>query len=289
MEYSIKDFENFTKIKAHTIRIWEQRYNLLEPKRTTTNIRYYDDDDLKKILNINLLYNSGLKISKIAKLSNDEFIEKVTEVIVGEDQKYKAKIDEIILCITSFDEKGIRNVLEKNKEEFGLEAVYKDILIPVFIKIGKLWQVNTIDICHEHFFSNIFKFFIISSTEQLPINSKSTKKAVLFLHDNEEHEFSLLINNYILRKAGIKTYYFGQKSPLKDLELIVSSISPDYLLSSFIRVMSDKEFDKIMQGMLSIEGKHKTLVSGNQAVSHKLQLPPSFSLLESIDDLTIHI
>lgn len=285
VRYSIKDFENFTKIKAHTIRIWEQRYGLLEPKRTSTNIRYYEDEDLKKILNIKLLYENGFKISKIAKLSQAEFIQQVKQVIEQEEIEFNSTIDDIILNITSFHEENIRKTLCDFRDSIGMEKLYTDIIIPVFVKIGKLWQVNTIDVCHEHFFSNIYKFFIISSLESLPLNTTASKKAVLFLHDFEEHEFSLLMNAYILRKSGVKTYYFGQKSPLEDLEVIIGRIEPDFVLSSFIRVLSEKEFEELVAQIESISGKHKVIINGEQAYRYKSQVPVGFELIQSVQDL----
>ena len=157
LRYSIKDLENFTQIKAHTIRIWEQRYGLLEPKRTDTNIRYYSEDDLKKILNINLLYNSGYKISKIALLSEEEIIEEAKSFILVTETDKQSEIDAITMLILDFNGSAIKKALGVELAKTKLDNMYEDIVIPLLNKIGQLWQVNSINIIHERYFSNIFR------------------------------------------------------------------------------------------------------------------------------------
>ena len=160
IRYSIKDLENFTQIKAHTIRIWESRYGLLTPSRTDTNIRYYGEEDLKKILNINLLYTSGLKISKIAALTELEIISNSKALILEEDTDKQSEIDMLTVMILAFDGDAIKYYLDERLEKEELEDLYITVVIPLLEKIGQLWQVNSIDIIHEHYFSNIFREFI---------------------------------------------------------------------------------------------------------------------------------
>jgi DNA-binding transcriptional MerR regulator len=216
VRYSIKDLENFTHIKAHTIRIWEQRYGLLSPKRTDTNIRYYNEDDLKKILNINLLYNSGLKISKIAAFSDAEIIDTAKAVIFDENT-IDSKINAIVVSLMSFRGEEIKHILNESLKGEGVLELYGSLVKPLLVKLGELWQVNSIDIIHEHYFSNLFKEFIISQINSLETVPEENKNALLFLHDYEEHEFCLLLANYILKEGGYQCYYF-------DIHLFYSQI-----------------------------------------------------------------
>ncbi len=283
LKYSIKDLENFTQIKAHTIRIWEQRYGLLSPKRTETNIRYYSEDDLKKILNINLLYNSGLKISKIASLSDSEIIDRAKERIQDSNEEELSLIDSIVLAITNYESETIIEIL--NDYDADLDVLYHDLALPLFEKIGKLWQVNTINVVHEHFFSNIFKQFILSKIHALPINKKADKSALIFLHDSEEHEFSLLMYYYVLERAGIKCYYFGQKVPIDEIVTVHEQLKPTMVVSTFTAKLSDKKFQKIEDILLGMTKTSEVLVSGAQLVNRKIKKNKKLKQIKSILEL----
>ena len=189
VRYSIKDLENFTGIKAHTIRIWEQRYGLFVPKRTETNIRFYNEEDLKKILNINLLYTDGIKISKIAQLDYTEIREKAKYIIENRNVEEVPEINELIIAILEFDKTKVKDIL--NNHPNGIFNQFSVIIIPFLAKIGELWQVNTIEVVHEHFFSNLYREFIISNINNLDSTDTNEKKALLFLHEEEQHEFSI--------------------------------------------------------------------------------------------------
>lgn len=211
LRYSIKDLENFTKIKAHTIRIWEQRYGLLTPKRTETNIRYYSENDLKKILNINLLYNSGYKISKIAMLSEHEIIDNAKSIILSSNNENQSEIDKLTLLILDFKGHKIKSYIEDLLKESTLDEVYESVFLPLLQKIGELWQVNSISVIHEHYFSTIFRQQLISEINEIKTPIDPLKTAVLFLHDNEEHEFGILMYCYLLRKMATTVIILDRK------------------------------------------------------------------------------
>lgn len=282
VHYSIKDLENLTNIKAHTIRIWEQRYNILEPLRTETNIRFYLDEHLKKLLNVNLLYNSGYKISSIAKLSNEEFIKTVKNVIEQDSSSKKEK--NLIEGILEFDSKKIFNLLQENCEQTGLEDVYENIISPSLKKIGELWQVNTINVAHEHFYSNILRDFIISET--LKINNPPTKDAVvLFLHENERHELSLLFTQYLLKANGYHCIYFGQQLPLSDLKSALDKINPTYVISSFITQITTDRFKEIIDDICEVANPKKLILNGFTAVKFKNEISKNIHVLTSTKSL----
>ncbi len=283
-QYSIKDLENLTSIKAHTIRIWEQRYNLLQPKRTDTNIRYYEDDDLRKILNINLLYSNGFKISKIAKLSENEILSESRKLIMEKSQVNDEMVDLLLMSIIELDENKTYGMLLYAFEEKSIEELYTDIIIPLLHKIGELWQLNTISIGHEHFFSNLLRAFFISKTSELKIEKKVNKKVMMFLRPGEEHELSLLLYNFIFKREGWQVIYLGSNVPYKDLKLTYDQMNPDLILTSFIARTSKGDFQKILTKVLDNVPKEKMILSGYTSVMYKDLIPKEVSIIENQED-----
>ncbi len=268
--YSIKDLENFTQIKAHTIRIWEQRYGLLAPQRTSSNIRFYGENDLKKILNIKLLYTNGYKISKIAALSEQEIIDTAKELITDSEQDTTSKwVDKTLLKILEFDVEGLRKTLKTELKKYGMVSLYMNQILPLMENLGKLWQVNSIGIAHEHFFSGILKEFFLVEINKISTPKTATKKAMFFLHDDEEHEFGLLLFYYLMKKAGYICYYYGQKTPVSEIEEIQLQISPDVIVTSFTSKISDKTVKALNKFLLNLTKGSTVIVSGNQ--SSKIQ------------------
>ena len=264
--YSIKDLEHFTQIKAHTIRIWEQRFGLLHPKRTPTNIRYYNDDDLKKILNINLLYTGGWKISKIAKLSEKEIQGKAELMIRNKGSEDAPNIDSLIVDILAFDQRSIMAKLDQQFAAVGMIELYEKMVLPVLIRIGELWQVNTLQVLHEHFLSNTLREFIIAKQRQLsPTSTK--KKAILFLHAGEEHELSLLFQRYVLTLQDYVVCYLGPRLPIEQLPTIIHQHEPDLLVTNYISKIAEKSLLHQLD-FLNSTCNAKLLISGNQAEKH---------------------
>lgn len=283
--YSIKDLENFTQIKAHTLRIWEQRYNLLSPSRTDTNIRLYSDRDLKKILNINLLYNNGLKISKIAKLNENDIFRLANEILLKPDDDEASQVDFFINKIMDFDENAIVNALSDLSQNQGLDRVFSDVLIPVLQKIGELWQVDTIDASHEHFFSHIIRDYIIRNTEKALEHKFSKGKALLFLREGEFHELALVFYNYVLRSKGYQTIYLGQSLPNEDIERAVQRIKPDYIFTSLIAKIEKQEIEDLMNIFENNIELKKVYIGGYQVKLYQEAIPQGINIIQSIDTL----
>ena len=282
--YSIKDLENLTKIKAHTIRIWEQRYGILNPQRTPTNIRYYVDSDLRKILNVNLLYTNGYKISKIAQLREEEIVQEVKKLLGNDSGRFADIINDVVKSIMKLDEKRIRQTLTENLEEHNMFVLYNEIIQPILKRIGELWQLNTLSIGHEHFFSAILRNFIIEETEKLSIKSNG-KSLLLFLHAEEEHEITLLLYNYLFKKNGYKTYYLGQNMPMSDLYVIFEQLDPDLIITNFIMYISEDTFKEVCEDLIHKLDKKQVVFSGAQAVQYKKLIPEGITLIESQKDL----
>jgi DNA-binding transcriptional MerR regulator/methylmalonyl-CoA mutase cobalamin-binding subunit len=285
--YSIKDLENFTQIKAHTLRIWEQRYNLLNPERTETNIRLYSDRDLKKILNINLLYNNGLKISKIAQLTDKEIFEKASELLKEPIENSIDGADRLINKILAYDEFGIRDDLESLYIQHDFEEIFSELLVPVLQKIGELWQVDSITISHEHFFSNIIRSFILKKTEEYHKTNPRKKKVLLFLNEQEYHELGLLYYNYLLNKRGYETIYLGQSVPVEDLRVAVETIHPAYIFTSLTAKMEGKTFSQFFQKLSEFYELNRVYAGGYQMNFYKERVPKNVHVIHNTNDIDL--
>jgi len=245
--FSIKDLENLSGIKAHTIRIWEKRYNLLSPERTQTNIRLYSLLSLQKLLNITLLYENGLKISKIAQLKNEEIPLKVREIIDEKSIKNNM-MNAFKLSMINFDQSLFYNTYNKLVVDLSFREIFKEYFIPLLQELGYLWQSNTISTTHEHFITNLVKQKVYTNTEKVHrseyVNNKSF---VLFLPENEIHELGILYLNYELNLRGYKSIFLGQSVPIENLEpLIASNEFVEFI--AYVTVEPSKEkIDKYLQ------------------------------------------
>lgn len=216
--FSIKDLENFSGIKAHTIRIWEKRYGILEPMRSDTNIRVYDLANLQKLLNITLLHDYGYKISKIAEYPNDKIITSVREIISEKSAKTHA-ISAMKVAMVNFDQQMFFNVYNDLLAKKSFRDIFFDVIMPLMTEIGLLWQSDTISAAHEHFISYLIKQKLLINTEKVQIlePTKTDKVFVLFLPENEVHELGLMYINYEILSSGYKTIYLGESVPLDNL------------------------------------------------------------------------
>jgi DNA-binding transcriptional MerR regulator len=282
-KFSIKDLENLSGIKSHTIRIWEKRYDLLEPDRTDTNIRSYDLSSLCKILNVSYLKNAGIKISTIASLTTDEIETQVRKLAIR-NNKNDLAVQELKLAMINFDQFMFQRVYDSVLKEVGFSGVFYDLFIPFLEELGYLWQSKTINIAHEHFISHLIKQKVLVNLEKVQYQeaSNTDKIYVLFLPENEMHDLGLLFLNYELLSKGHKTVYLGASMVLEALPFFKNQgVTPTYItyitvkptekeLPSFLRKFNRKvaESDDIelwILGHLAQKIKPKDL-SKNQTV-----------------------
>lgn len=234
-KFSIKDLENLSGVKAHTIRIWEKRYNLLAPDRTDTNIRTYDIKSLQKLLNVTLLYNNGYKISKIAQLSEDQISVLVKEIATERNINNQA-LNSFKISMLNFDNQLFYNTYNKLISEKSFREVFYETFIPLLNELGVLWHTSTINPAHEHFVSSLVKQKIILNTERIQSYEKPTntsKTFVLFLPENEIHEIGLLYLNFELQLKGYRIIYLGQTIPIDSLTNIQDFFPNLYFVSYF--------------------------------------------------------
>ncbi len=285
--YSIKDLENFTRIKAHTLRIWEQRYNLLNPERSDTNIRLYSERDLKRILNINLLYTNGLKISKIAKLSEAEIFQLANEILMASEVGQANSVNRLIELIVEYNEDAIRRELIQTSKKAGVTRVFVDLIVPALKKIGELWQVDSISVTHEHFFSNLLRDFLVVQAEKCERIKPAKGKVILFLKEGEYHELGLLFYNYYLKSKGYDCLYLGQSVPLEDLRGMIKSVNPDFVFTSLIAKMNQDEFTAFFDGLGEFIDYSKIYVGGYQLSVFKSHAPKDVNIIRSVESIEI--
>lgn len=240
--YSIKDLERLSGIKAHTIRIWEKRYELIFPKRTPTNIRYYDGTDLKQVLNIAILNRSGIKISKIAEMNSDEITERVLEVSATNSSE-ESQIESLLIAMIEFDDKRFESILTNCTIRMGFEDTVIKVIYPFFKKVGLLWQLDSINPAQEHYISNIIRQKIIVAIDGLSGNAApGARTFLLFLQEGELHELGLLFYNYLILKAGHKVMYLGQSVPLENVKTTADQFTVDYLVTSIHSSFAQEDF-----------------------------------------------
>ncbi len=258
--FSIKDLENLSGIKAHTIRIWEKRYSLLTPDRTETNIRYYSLQNLQRLLNITLLYNNGYKISKIAKVS-EEKIPMLVREIVSENSTKSHSINAFKLAMINFDQTLFFNTYNTLINTKTFREIFHEIFIPLLTELGFLWQTDTISLAHEHFITSLIKQKILINTEKLQTAepTKKEKPFVLFLPDNEIHEIGLLYLNYEIILRGYKSIYLGQTVPIEGLVDLLKYF-PSVNFVTYFTVSPDK--DSISKYVLDFQKQINTKNDG---------------------------
>lgn len=237
-EYKIKDLEALTGIKAHTIRIWEKRYNLISPERTDTLIRTYTDEDLTNLLSVALLNKNGIKISKIVDMGKEQISKKVWDLKFSKNEN--SSQEKLILALIELDEDLFRNTLQSLIDSVGLEETFASHLIPFLDRIGIMWIVGTIHPAQEHFISNLIRQKVISEIDKLNVPINEVKPVMLYLPEHEWHEISLLYYQYILRRNGINTVYLGQSLPYDSLLLTIEKLAPRAVVTSWLTAVDEK-------------------------------------------------
>jgi len=245
-KFSISDIEGLIGIKAHTIRAWEIRYNIVPPKRTPTNIRYYDEADLKALLNIVALNENGYKISKIAQMSKKKIADLVTQLRTDWNNN-TVQVLSLSDATLKYDEVAFSEILAGCIKEMGLTKTMDIVLFPFMKRIGMLWQTGTIDPSHEHFASNLIRDRIIVEIDELkkPLLDEP-RRFLLFLPEAEMHETGLLFARYLLKRCGHDTLYLGQEIPYADVKKVVESYKPDYAFIVLTSLNLGKDINKIL-------------------------------------------
>jgi MerR family transcriptional regulator, light-induced transcriptional regulator len=221
--FSIKDLEHLSGIKAHTIRIWEKRYDILNPDRTDTNIRTYNGQNLQKLLNIAFLNSHGYKISRISKMEEEEINSLVKRISASSSEENRA-INSLKLAMMNFDDRLFQSTYKSLREKRSFRDVFHDIFLPLLDEIGLLWQTDTIKPIHEHYIVELIKQKIYLNIAELKAefpDNRNEKFYILFLPDNEIHDIGILYLNYELLYAGKNVIYLGPSLPLDNIDFLI--------------------------------------------------------------------
>lgn len=287
--FSIKNLENLSGIKAHTLRIWEKRYNLLEPERTDTNIRRYSLDSLKRLLNVTLLYNHGFKISKIASLNEEEIPELVRSIALKSNSEQVA-INAFKLSMINFDYDLFDTNYNEILQHHNFQYVFLNVFMPLMRELGILWQTGAISPSHEHFITNLIKQKIHLQTETLQRKKPLRMDHpifVIFLPENEIHELGVLYLNYLILNSGYRTIFLGQSLQTSSLETLYSYNSKFYFVS-YLTVEPNKEeimpfLTNFHQNLLEDRGSKLLLFGPQQIEIDTDKMPGQIELFRSVE------
>lgn len=280
VKYSIKDMELLSGIKAHTIRIWERRYQLFEPERTLTNIRHYTDNDLKKLLNVAILNRNGIKISNIVSMDGQEINDRITDLSESFHDD-KNQTEQLILAMIDFDESRFERVLSSSVISLGFDDAVTRILYPFFEHLDMLRMSDSICSAQENFITNLIRQkLIIAIDGQVGNVNDNPKTFLMFLPVNEWNELTLLFYNYLLREAGHNSIYLAQALPLDNLPIINDKKKIDYIFTSFTTPVQLKKYTETVNQISQTFINKKVFISGSQTRVHSITLPENVEIIE---------
>jgi DNA-binding transcriptional MerR regulator len=282
--FTIKDLEKISGIKAHTIRIWEQRYQFLKPKRTETNIRFYSNDELKKLLRISLLNKHGFKISLLDKMNEEELENKIQSLTQLEAQ-HERIVNELVECMIEVDLERLESILERYIQSKGIERMIIQIIFPFMEKIGILWITNHINPAQEHLVSNIIRQKLIVGIDSVVKEVKINKTVLLFLPEGEFHELGVLFVSYLLKCKGVSTIYLGANVPLKDVEYLVKLKKPSYIYSHLTSVGHSFNFDKFILAITKKFEGTPILLSGLLTNTYEKKIPSQITFKKTLKEV----
>jgi DNA-binding transcriptional MerR regulator len=287
-QFSIAQLARFSGIKPHTIRIWEQRYGALQPHRSAGNTRYYDSQQLRRLLNITSLLEAGYKASELGALPDKKLFRMVNELLdqqAGINNKTEYYVTQLIKAGMSYDEPWFEKIFNHCLLRFGMEDTYRNILYPMLVRIGQLWLYDALPPAQEHFISNLIRQKIYVAIDGLPAPKESSDMWLLFLPEDEFHDIGLLVANYLIRLSGRKTVYLGSNVPQSSLVNAVKELSPNNLLLFLVHQELPEEVQQYITGLSKHFSAKKIYVAGSERLTESLPNVKNVHLLTSIEDL----
>lgn len=288
MSFTIKEIESLSGIKAHTIRIWEQRYNFLKPVRTQTNIRRYSNDELKTLLTVALLNKYGFKISRINAMLPEQRDAAAIDLPLQEATTENL-INNLVAFMIELDSRGFEKILNRHIHQNGIGETITSLIFGFLEKVGLLWQTNKIAPVQEHLFSNIIRQKIISAIEQLPFPDRQQPLFVLMLPEQEYHEIGLLYVYYLLRKNNIPVIYLGANVPVNDLRILMTKKTPGYIYLHLTGALKLHSLHKYLSLLSQAAPSVSIVLSGFVAQAQKKETLPNITLLQSLRDVHLYV
>lgn len=284
--FSISQLSQYSGIKPHTIRIWEQRYNAFKPDRSIGNTRYYNNEQLRRLLNIVSLLESGYKVSQLCSMPDDLLYALVikTNKSAGNDA-HEYFVSQMISAGMSYDGDYFEELFEKNLSKFGILKTYKKIIYPMLVRMGLMWSSNILPSAKEHFISNIIRQKIVRSIDSLPSISSSADNWLLFLPENEFHEIGLLFANYIIKDSGRKVIYLGNSVSQESILTAIDETKPSHLLFFIVHYGLIEDIKEYFDTLNDQFYGEKIYVGGNNKMLSQVKFPAKINWLQTIEDL----
>ena len=292
IRYSIKDLEKYSGIKAHTIRIWEQRYQLLKPKRTETNIRYYDEEQLKYLLNVSLLIENGFRISQICSFSEQEFNDHIKDLMQdaqqeASDQNIVTHVNGLVLAMLELDELRFEKIIASSLLRRSFEETIVEVIYPFLNRIGVMWRTGEVTTAQEHFIYNLIKQKVIVAIDGLPMPAPGAEKYMLFLPKSEFNDLLILLFTYVLKNRSRQCIYLGVDIPFKDLIQVENISNPDAMFT-FVKAPASKiDTQAYVYELADNFPKKNIFITGNPYFMEELEYPDNVLLIPTIKELIL--
>ena len=261
IRYSVAQVEALTGIKAHTLRIWERRYDFLDPMRTPTNIRYYSDVELKKLLNFGILVRNGYRVSKLDKMTDDDLNAAVSKILTDPAAQASDEMKGLTVSMLEMNEDEFNKIFERQVLRKGFLRTITESVYPFLQYVGVLWTTGKAMVAQEHFISNLVRQKLISAIDRLSLPQSGAPSIVLFILEGEEHEIGMLLANYMAKEMGWSVYYLGQSVPVVNLKRVIDLVQPDLMMTMFLTSKSQRLngiIDKIVE-----DATMPLIISGN--------------------------
>ncbi len=287
--YSIKDLEKLSGIKAHTLRIWEKRYGIIQPRRTDTNIRYYLDEDLKRLLNIALLNRYGVKISKIATMDDEEIEMQVTR-ISGQTNEYDVQLDALTISMIEMDESRFDRIIRQNVGQIGFERTMMEVIYPFLDKLGVLWFTGSLNAAQESFMANLIRQKLYVAIDGLDTGSgREMKKFLLFLPEGETQELSLLFLHYMLKSRKYNVVNIGMNLTLEDVRDAYEIHRPDFIFTIINEPRQRQGVQDYVSRLSAFFSETRILLSGYQIAQQNIRAAKNYFVLRSLEEVLHYI
>lgn len=286
--FSISQLEQFSGIKAHTIRMWEKRYNALTPTRSVGNTRYYNNVQFRRLLNIVSLMHKEYKVSELCSMPDDKLFEIIEKDLTSKsphDGRIDYYISQLLAAGMSFDELYFEKIFANCLLRYDLKNVYVNIIYPMLARIGLMWSNDSIPPAQEHFISNLIRQKISAAIDLLPPPKSSENSWLLFLPENEFHEIGLLFSHYILKSAGKKVFYLGSNLPIETISNTIKEIRPSNLLLFLVHHDNAVNIEQYLNSLVKNFKTTQVFLSGNEKLIQQLKTGKSVSYLRTVEEL----
>lgn len=290
--FSISQLARYSGIKAHTIRIWEQRYDALKPNRSEGNTRYYDSSQLRRLLNIVSLSGSGYRVSELCEMPDKklfELVNKTTTERIDTAAKSEYYISQLIAAGMSYDENHFEKIYSSCFVRYGMKDTYTLVIYPMLVRVGLMWAGDAIPPANEHFISNLVRQKLFTAIDSLPPAEKGSEKWVLYLRENEFHEIGLLFTSYLIRLSGQQVLYLGADVPMESLQNSIKQIKPDYLLFFLVHNEVPEEVDQYTAELRKIFPGKRIFMAADESLLNQLNMQGRIQGLRSVEELETYL